>query len=74
MKRTGINGIVVYTSLSVQDSRRKVIVEPPIGQIKHARGFRQFSMRGKDKARGEWSLVCMTHNILRWFAVAGRAG
>jgi len=55
-------------------SRRKVIVEPPIGQIKHARGFRQFSMRGKDNARGEWALVCMTHNILRWFAVAGRVG
>ncbi len=55
-------------------SRRKVIVEPPIGQIKHARGFRQFSMRGKNNARGEWALVCMTHNILRWFAVAGRVG
>ena len=55
-------------------SRRKVIVEPPIGQIKHARGFRRFSMRGKDKARGEWALVCMTHNILRWFSVAGRVG
>lgn len=53
-------------------SRRKAIVEPPIGQIKHARGFRRFSMRGKDKARGEWALVCMTHNILRWFAVVGR--
>ena len=55
-------------------SRRKVIVEPPIGQIKHVRGFRRFSMRGKDRARGEWALVCMTHNILRWFAVAGRVG
>ena len=55
-------------------SRRKVIVEPPIGQIKHARGFRQFSMRGKDKARGEWSIVCTAHNILRWFAVCGQVG
>jgi len=52
-------------------SRRKVIVEPPIGQIKQARGFRRFSMRGQEKARGEWAIVGMTHNILRWHAVVG---
>jgi transposase len=44
---------------------RKTIVEPVFGQIKHARGFRQFLMRGIDKVRGEWSLVCLTHNILK---------
>ena len=43
---------------------RKAIVEPVFGQIKHARGFRQFLLRGIDKVRGEWSLVCLTHNIL----------
>jgi hypothetical protein len=37
------------------------------GQIKHARGFRQFLMRGIDKVRGEWSLVCLTHNILKCY-------
>jgi len=36
-----------------------------IRQIKHARGFRQFLMRGIDKVRGEWALVCLTHNILK---------
>jgi hypothetical protein len=41
---------------------RKAIV---FGQIKHARGFRQFLLRGIDKVRGEWSLVCLTHNILK---------
>ena len=44
---------------------RKAIVEPVFGQIKQARGFRQFLLRGVDKVRGEWSLVCLTHNILQ---------
>ena len=46
---------------------RKAIVEPVFGQIKHARGFRQFLLRGIDKVRGQWSLVCMTHNILKMY-------
>jgi hypothetical protein len=41
---------------------RKVIVEPVFGQIKNM-GFRGFSVRGKDKAAGEFSLVCAVHNI-----------
>jgi len=53
-------------------SRRKAIVEPPIGQIKEARGFRRFSMRGQEKARSEWAFVGTTHNLLRWYAAAGR--
>jgi transposase len=44
---------------------RKTIVEPVFGQIKQARGFRQFLMRGIDKVSGEWALVCLTHNILK---------
>jgi len=44
---------------------RKTIVEPVFGQIKQARGFRQFFLRGFEKVRGEWSLVCLTHNILK---------
>jgi transposase len=46
---------------------RKAIVEPVFGQIKQARGFRQFLLRGIDKVRGEWSLVCLTHNILKMY-------
>jgi len=46
---------------------RKAIVEPVIGQIKQARGFRQFLLRGIEKVRGEWSLVCTTHNILKLY-------
>jgi len=44
---------------------RKGLVEPVIGQIKQARGFRQFLLRGLEKVQGEWSLVCTTHNILK---------
>jgi hypothetical protein len=46
-------------------ARRKVIVEPVFGQIKEARGFRRFLLRGLDKIRGEWRLVCLTHNLLK---------
>jgi len=42
--------------------QRKVIVEPVFGQIKNS-GFRGFSVRGKDKVAGEFSLACAVHNI-----------
>jgi hypothetical protein len=42
---------------------RKQIVEPVFGQIKQARGFRQFLLRGIDKAAAEWALVCIAHNL-----------
>lgn len=44
---------------------RKQVVEPVFGQIKHARGFRQFLLRGLDKVRGEWALICTAHNLLK---------
>ena len=47
---------------------RKCVVEPVFGQIKQARGFRQFLLRGKQKVKGEWALLCLTHNILRLHA------
>jgi len=46
-------------------ARRKVIVEPVFGQIKGARGFRRFLLRGLAKVQGEWRLVCLTHNLLK---------
>jgi transposase len=46
-------------------ARRKVIVEPVFGQIKGARGFRRFRLRGLAKVCGEWRLVCLTHNLLK---------
>jgi transposase len=51
-------------------ARRKVIVEPVFGQIKEARGFRRFLLRGLDNIRGEWRLVCLTHNLLKLWRYA----
>jgi transposase len=42
---------------------RKQIVEPVFGQIKQARGFRQFLLRSIDKVRHEWALICTAHNL-----------
>jgi transposase len=53
-------------------SRRKVIVEPVFGQIKN-RGFRQFLLRGLAKVRGEWSLIALTHNLLKLHGAAQAA-
>ncbi len=44
---------------------RKQVVEPVFGQIKQARGFRQFLLRGLDQVRGEWALICTAHNLLK---------
>jgi transposase len=49
---------------------RKQTVEPVFGQMKHARGFRQFLLRGIDKVRGEWALLCTAHNLLKLARVA----
>ena len=49
---------------------RKQLPEPVFGQIKQARGFRQFLLRGLDKVQDEWSLVCIAHNITKLWAVA----
>ncbi len=46
---------------------RKVLSEPVFGQIKQARGFRQFLMRGLEKTKGEWQLICTGHNLLKLF-------
>ena len=44
---------------------RKQIVEPVFGQIKQARGFRQFLLRGIEKVKAEWALVCTAHNLTK---------
>ena len=49
---------------------RKQIVEPVFGQIKQARGFRQFLLRGIDKVKAEWALICTAHNLTKLAATA----
>jgi hypothetical protein len=50
--------------------RRKAIVEAPNGWIKSVLGFRQFSLRGLEKVRAEWRLVCLAMNLRRMAAWA----
>lgn len=54
-------------------SKRKETVEPVFGQIKQGRGFRQFLLRGLQKVKGEWALVCTTHNLLKLWRAGGWA-
>jgi transposase len=46
---------------------RKIIPEPVFGQIKQARGFRQFLRRGVKAVRQEWGLICTAHNLLKLY-------
>lgn len=48
-------------------ARRKAIVEPVYGQIKEARGFRRFLLRGMTAVTGQWALICTSHNILKLY-------
>ena len=44
---------------------RKQVVEPVFGQIKGAPGFRQFLLRGLEKVKHEWALICTAHNLTK---------
>ena len=55
------------------DRLRKQVVEPVFGQIKQARCFRQFLLRGVKKVRAEWAMICTTHNLLKLFTLAKAA-
>jgi transposase len=52
---------------------RKQVVEPVFGQIKQARGFRQFLLRGVGKVRAEWAMICVAHNLCKLFTLAKAA-
>jgi transposase len=60
--RQQMNSKMATDSAKAIYSKRKTIVEPVFGQIKNS-GFRGFSVRGKEKVAGEFSLVCATHNF-----------
>ncbi len=49
---------------------RKQVVEPVFGQIKQARGFRQFLMRGIKNVTAEWAMLCAVHNLVKLAAKA----
>jgi transposase len=47
--------------------KRKETVEPVFGQIKEERGFRRFLLRGLEKVKAEWRIICTTHNLLKLY-------
>ena len=51
---------------------RKQVVEPVFGQIKQARSFRRFLLRGLDQVRAEWAMICTVHNLLKLAQATGR--
>ncbi|MBK7417590.1 MAG: IS1182 family transposase [Nitrospira sp.] len=72
--RTRVHAMTIRLRRAGYRSRyrlRKQVVEPVFGQIKQARGFRQFLLRGLSQVAGEWSLVCSAHNVLK---LAGARG
>jgi transposase len=59
--RQDINRKMATTSAQAVYKQRKAIAEPVFCQIKNS-GFRDFSVRSKDKAAGEFSIVCAAHH------------
>jgi len=60
--RLDMNRKMQTTAAQAIYKQRKVIVEPVFGQIKN-NGFRGFSVRGKEKVAGEFSIICAAHNF-----------
>jgi transposase len=52
---------------------RKQTVEPVFGIIKEVMGFRRFRLRGRAKVALEWTLVCVSYNLKRMFALKNLA-
>lgn len=46
-------------------AQRKSMIEPTFGIMKHVMGFRQFMLRGFEKSKGEWNLICIAYNLKR---------
>jgi hypothetical protein len=49
---------------------RKAVVEPVFGQIKEARGFRRFPLRGLWRVQAKWQMICATHSLLQLYRSA----
>jgi len=53
-------------------ARRKCTTEPVHGLIKQARGFRQFLLRGLANVQAEFTLIVLTHNLLKLWRATRR--
>lgn len=54
--------------------KRLHTVEPIFGHLKHNLGFRQFLLRGMEKVRGEFRLMCIGYNLKRLNKLVAPAG
>ncbi len=50
---------------------RKITVEPVYGNLKENLGFRGFLLRGLDKVKTEFNLVCIAHNLQKIWRLSG---
>ena len=44
-------------------ARRFAAVEPVFGNLRHNKGLRRFTLRGREKVDAQWKLYCLVHNI-----------
>lgn len=52
--------------------KRKYMVEPPFGNIKHNMRLRSFSQKGKENCEGEFFLAALVHNIKKLAKLGGK--
>jgi transposase len=62
---TGVTSSRKLEKATWEDVATRVVSGGTQGQVKQARGLRQFLLRGIEKVRAEWSLICLTHNLLK---------
>ena len=55
-------------------NQRQITVEPAIGNIKENFGFREFLLRGLEKVRTEFNLVCIAHNLQKIWRLKAAQG
>lgn len=55
-------------------SKRKEIVEHPFGTIKRSFGYTYFLLKGMEKVKGEFSLICFAYNLKRVLNIVGVNG
>ena len=50
--------------------KRAGMVEPVFGMIKETLGYRRFLLRGLQKVKGEWGIICTAFNLLKLYRYA----
>ena len=67
MRDSAPNSFQQFCNYQAAYGKCRQTVEPVFGQIKEARGFRRFLLRGLAAVRAEWRLICLGHNLLKLF-------